>query len=85
MQLIAYRGEQVTAVVNGDLAVMAPTIEALGADDPLGRFVAAMCRFAMELELGIASGAYSQRRGGLRPGAAHARRAVSARRCLCRP
>jgi hypothetical protein len=62
MQLITYAGEGVALVVNGDLVVFAPDVEARGRDDPLFRFVAAICRLAMELELGIADGPYDEER-----------------------
>lgn len=49
-------------VVNGDLAVFHPAVEALGPDHPLHRFAAAMCRLAMELELGLVGGPYDEER-----------------------
>jgi hypothetical protein len=62
MRVISYRGEPVTVVVFGDLAILAPDVEQRGADDPLHRFTAAMCRLAMELELGLSEGAYDDER-----------------------
>lgn len=49
-------------MVNGDLAVFSPQVEARGPDDPLFRFAAAMCRLAMELELGVETGPYDEKR-----------------------
>jgi hypothetical protein len=63
VQLISYDGEPVALVVDGDLAVMAPDIAALGSDDPLFRMTAAMCRLAMEVALGLATGPYDDQRG----------------------
>lgn len=62
VQLITYGGETQALVVNGDLAVFDPDIEARGWDDPLLRFVAAMCQLAMELELGLVDGPYDDER-----------------------
>ena len=62
MRLIIYYGEPVALVVHGDLALLAPELEELGPDDPLHRFAAAMCRLAMELELGLAHGFYDEER-----------------------
>jgi len=62
MRLITYRGEPVALVVNGDLVLFDPRLEARGWDDPLLRFVAAMCRLAMQIQLGLASGPYDQER-----------------------
>lgn len=62
MELITYRGEPAAVVVNGDLAVFAPALEARGLDDPLLRFVAVMCRLAMEIELGLVAGRYDDER-----------------------
>jgi hypothetical protein len=62
MQLITYRSEPVAIVMHGDLAVLAPYIGALRLNAPVRRFVTAMCRLAMELELGLASGGYEQTR-----------------------
>ena len=62
MELITYRGEPAAVVVNGDLTVFAPELEARGWDDPVFRFVAAMCRLAMEIELGLAAGRYDDER-----------------------
>lgn len=62
MRLISYRGEPVALVVNGDLAVFEPELEARGPDDPLFRFAAAMCRLAMEIELGLLAGPYDEER-----------------------
>jgi len=62
MRAIRYAGAPVAVVVNGDLAVLAPALDVLGPEDALHRFVGAMCRLAMELELGIAQGAYEDER-----------------------
>jgi hypothetical protein len=62
MRRITYRGRVVALVVNGDLAVFSPQLEARGPDDPLFRFAAAMCRLAMELELGLETGPYDEER-----------------------
>lgn len=62
MELITYRGEPAAVVVNGDLTVFAPELEARGWDDPALRFVAAKCRLAMELELGLTAGRYDDER-----------------------
>ncbi|HYY22781.1 MAG TPA: hypothetical protein VE780_12970 [Thermoleophilaceae bacterium] len=40
--------------MNGDLALLEPKLEARRIDDPVLRFAAAMCRLAMEIELGLA-------------------------------
>jgi hypothetical protein len=60
MQLIRYRG--VAIVFDGDCASFVPIVEARGFDDPLLRFAAAMCRFAMEIEQGLERGPYTNRR-----------------------
>ena len=62
MQWITYRGEHVALAVNGDLAVFHPELEARGWEDPVLRFAAAMCRFAMEIELGLEPGPYDDER-----------------------
>ena len=62
MELISYRGEPAAVVVNGDLTVFAPELEARGWDDPVFRFVAAKCRLAMELERGLIAGRYDDER-----------------------
>jgi hypothetical protein len=62
MRRITYRGERVALVVNGDLAVFEPELEARGPDDPLLRFAAAMCRLAMEIELGLVGEPYDEER-----------------------
>jgi hypothetical protein len=62
MRRIIYRGRPVALVVHGDLAVFGADVEARGADDPLFRFAAAMCRLAMELELGLETGPYDEER-----------------------
>jgi hypothetical protein len=62
MRRITYRGRAVALVVNGDLAVFSHDVEARGPDDPLFRFGAAMCRLAMELELGVEGGPYDEER-----------------------
>jgi hypothetical protein len=62
VRLITYRAEAVALVVHGNLALFATAVEELGADDPLHRFTAAMCRLAMELELGLAGGVYEEQR-----------------------
>jgi hypothetical protein len=59
VQLISYRGRPVAVVVNGDLAVIDPRLDR---GDPLWRFTAAMCRLAMEIELGIAAAPYEDSR-----------------------
>jgi hypothetical protein len=56
MQAISSRGHRVAQVVYGDLAVLHPASVAPGADDPLSRFVAAMDRFAMEIDRGLIPG-----------------------------
>jgi hypothetical protein len=48
--------------VSGDLAVFDPALEARSFDDPLIRFATAMCRLAMEIELGVAEGRYAEER-----------------------
>ena len=62
MELITYRGEPAAVVVNCDLTVFAPELEARGWDDPVFRFVAAKCRLAMEIERGLAAGRYDDER-----------------------
>jgi hypothetical protein len=62
MRRIKYRRSVVALVVNGDLAAFRPELEARGPADPLFRFAAAMCRLAMELELGLESGRYDEER-----------------------
>ena len=62
MRRITYRGQVVALVVNGDLAIFSREVEERGADDPLFRFAAAMCRLAMELELGLETGRYDEER-----------------------
>jgi hypothetical protein len=62
MQLITYAGGAMALVVNGDLVVFQRDLEARGRGDPLLRFVAAMCRLAMGLELGLADGPYDDER-----------------------
>jgi hypothetical protein len=62
MRRITYRGQLVALVVNGDLAVFSPEVEALAASEPLFRFAAAMCRLAMGLELGLDAGPYDEER-----------------------
>jgi hypothetical protein len=54
MHLVTYSGEAVALVVNGELAIFDPELEIRGFSDPLLRFVASMCKLAMELELGPA-------------------------------
>ena len=65
MQLIGYRGAPVAIVVDGDRARFVPRLEARGFDDPLLRFAAAMCRFAMEIEQGLEPGPYTDARAEL--------------------
>jgi len=48
--------------MHGDLAVLAPDVDALCPNEPLRRFVAAMSRLAMEIELGLVRGAYEEQR-----------------------
>jgi hypothetical protein len=62
MRPITYRGDLVALVVNGDLAVLSPVLEARGDEDPLFRFAAAMCRLAMEIERAVTTGPYDDRR-----------------------
>jgi hypothetical protein len=62
MRWITYRGELVAVVVNGDLAVFSPVLEARGDEDPLFRFAAAMCQLAMEIERGLIPGPYDEER-----------------------
>jgi hypothetical protein len=62
MQLVTYGGRPLALVVNGDLAVFDAELETHGFDDPLLRFVAAMCKLAMELERGLAEGNYDEER-----------------------
>ena len=62
MRRITYRWWPVALVIHGDLAVFSADVEARGADDPLFRFAAAMCRLAMELELSLETGAYDDER-----------------------
>src|SRR4051794_18620806 len=62
MQLITYADRATAVVVNGDLTVFEPDLEARGWADPVLRFVAAMCQLAMEIELGLADGGYDHRR-----------------------
>jgi hypothetical protein len=59
---IRYQGRLVAVVVGGDRALFDPQLEARGFADPLLRFVAAMCRLAMEVELGLEPGPYSDER-----------------------
>jgi hypothetical protein len=58
VELISYRSTLAAVVVNGDLAVFDPALEARGWDDPLLRFVGAMCGLAMEIDLGLEPGPY---------------------------
>jgi hypothetical protein len=62
VELITYRGEPAAVVGNGELAVFVPELEARGWDDPAFRFVAAMCRLAMEIERGLVAGRYDDER-----------------------
>jgi hypothetical protein len=62
MRRISYRGRTVALVVNGDLAVFSPDVEARGPGDPLFRFAAAMSRLAMQIELGLERGPYDEER-----------------------
>jgi hypothetical protein len=62
VELIRYRGEPAAVVVNGNLTLFAAELEARGSDDPVFRFVAAMCRLAMEIELGLERGPYDDER-----------------------
>jgi hypothetical protein len=77
VELIRYRGEPAAVVVNGDLTVFDPALEARGWDDPLLRFVAAMCGLAMEIELGLERGRYDDERGE-----GHAREALMPTDCF---
>jgi hypothetical protein len=45
--------------LGGDLAIFDARLAACGPHDPLLRFAAAMCRLAMEIELGLEPGPYS--------------------------
>jgi hypothetical protein len=56
IQLVTYGSRPLALVVDGDLAVFDAALETHGCDDPLQRFVAAMCKLAMELERGLAQG-----------------------------
>ncbi len=58
MQAINYRGRCLAVVVHGDLAVFDAELETRASDDSLLRFVAAMCRFAMEIDQGLLPGEY---------------------------
>jgi hypothetical protein len=62
MQAIRYQGRPVALVVGGDLAIFDARLEARGTHDPLLRFAATMCRLAMEIELGLEPGTYSDER-----------------------
>jgi hypothetical protein len=62
VQAIRYQGRPVALVADGDRAVFDPQLEARGLADPLLRFAAAMCRLAMEIELGLEPGPYSDER-----------------------
>jgi hypothetical protein len=62
VKAIRYQGSAVAVVVDGDHAILDPQIQGRGRCDPLLRFVAAMCRFAMEIELGLEPGRYSDDR-----------------------
>jgi hypothetical protein len=59
---IRYQGRLVAVVAGGGGAIFDPRLEARGPYDPLLRFVAAMCRFAMEVELGLEPGPYTDER-----------------------
>jgi hypothetical protein len=77
MRLITDLGEPVALVVNGDLAVFEPGLEARGPDDPLLRFVAAMCALAMEIEVGLVAERYDDERAE-----GHAREALMPTHCF---
>jgi hypothetical protein len=62
MRIVRYRGRPAAVVVDADRVVFDPALEARGCGDPLLRFVAAMCRLAMEIQLGLESGAYDDER-----------------------
>jgi hypothetical protein len=62
VRAITYRGQALALVVDGDLALFDPQLEARGFADPLLRFVAAMCQLAMELELSLEQGPYDDER-----------------------
>ena len=62
MRLITYRGKRVALVVHGDLAVFDPDLMGRGWGDSVLRFGTAMCRFAMEVELGLEYGPYDDER-----------------------
>ena len=62
LQLITYAGQAVALVVSGELALLDPELEALGFGDPLLRFAAAMCRLAMEIELGLPEDRHGEER-----------------------
>jgi hypothetical protein len=60
--VISYRGRPAAVAVDRDLVVFDPALEARGWDDPVLRFVAAMSRLAMEIELGLMDGRYNDER-----------------------
>jgi hypothetical protein len=62
VQEIRYQGRPVAVVVDCDRAIFDPQIQARGPYDPLLRFVAAMCRLAMEIELRLEPGPYTDER-----------------------
>jgi hypothetical protein len=62
VRLITYRGGRVALVAPGDLAGFDPDLIARGWDDPVLRFGAAICRFAMEIELALEHGSYDDER-----------------------
>jgi hypothetical protein len=77
VELITHRDAPAAIVVNGDLTVFDPALEARGWDDPVVRFVAAMCRLAMEIELGLERGPYDDERAE-----GHAREALMPTDCI---
>ena len=62
MQAISYRGHCLAVVVHGDLTVFDVELETRPSSDALLRFVAAMCRFAMEIDQALLPGEYEDAR-----------------------
>ncbi len=64
MQLLSYDGAAV-AVAGATRVWLAPAIDDLPCGDPLKRFVAAMCLYALDVRLELVPGPYSDQRAEL--------------------
>ena len=64
MQLLSYDGAAV-AVAGATRVWLAPAIDDLPCGDPLKRFVAAMCLYALDVRLELVPGPYTDQRAEL--------------------